>query len=321
MKHRAILCVQLEHFCARGAALRAGEALAGRQAAVTRGGRVLDSSPEAAVAFVPAADEDYPDDARPGLDLCAAFTPLVEPETPERIFLDVTGCEALQGPAMAVAGVLARRIPAETGFACAVGGGRTRLVAALAAPWRRWVPPGEEREFLAPLSLRLLGERLDVEMARWLELRGVATFEDVARLPAGVLRRRFGAEGEKLARLAAGLDSTPVRPAHPPRALEACVECEAPAETEQEMAQYLSHLACEVADRLRETRETARRFRLDLFFRDGRREAVALRLSAPIGARTAIYDALLRLFRKLAPAEPPCGAAAAAEEIAPREPF
>ncbi len=151
MNQRAILCVQLPHFYARVACLRAGEELVGKPVAVTRAGRVLDSSPEAAAAglrpglrlrearrwfphaaFVPATDEEYPEYARPVLDVCAAYTPLVDPETPARIFLDVTGCAALYGPTEAIAGKLARCIPAETGFACAVGGGRSRLVAALA---------------------------------------------------------------------------------------------------------------------------------------------------------------------------------------------
>src|SRR3990172_4737217 len=101
MRERLVLCVQLEHFYARVACLQAGEALSGRQVAVMRDGRVLDASPEAAAAglrpglrvrearrwfpaaaFVPAADEVYPEYARPALDICAGYTPLVDPETP-----------------------------------------------------------------------------------------------------------------------------------------------------------------------------------------------------------------------------------------------
>lgn len=339
MRQRSILCVRLEQFYARVACLQMGEA-APERVAVTRDGRVLDSSPEAVAAglrpgmrvrearrwfpdatFVPAVDEVYPEYARPVLDICASYTPLVDPETPARVFLDVAGCGRLYGSPGEVAGLLARRIPRETGFACVVGGGRSRLVAALAAPMRRMVPPGEESEFLAPLPLSLLGEAIPREMAEWLELRSVATFGEVRALPPGLLWRRFGVEGEKLIHLAQGEDPTPVRPAYPPRRVHARVECESPPETEQEAAQYLAHLAFGIADRLRETREQARLHRLRLSFREGEPAQAAVRLPSPVGSPTAVYEVLLRLFRKLSPEEPAVEMAATAEEIAPGEAF
>lgn len=339
---RSILCVQLEHFYARVALARAAdETLADKPVAVTRNGRVLDSSPAAAAAglrpglrvrevrrwfpeavFVPAAAEDeYPEYARPALDLCAGYTPLVEPETPARIFLDVTGCAALHGSESAIANELARRLPVETGFSCVVGGGRNRLVARLAAPRRRLVPPGEEREFLAPLPLSLLGDTLDAETMEWLQLRGVSSLGEVAKLPEGALWRRFGVEGEKLRRLALGQDSTPVRPVYPPRSLEARRLFDSPVETEQEMTQYLSHLAGEIAARLAETREAARRYRLALLLSGGDAVVAALRLPAPIGSLLALCEVFLRLFRKLAPPEPPVGVVVTAEEITAGEAF
>lgn len=340
MSERAILCVQLEHFYARVACLQAGEGLAGKLVAVTQEGRVLDASPEAVAAglrpglrvrearrwfpaavFVPASEEAYPDYARPVLEICAGYTPCVEPETPARIFLDVTGSATLYGPAPEIAGLLARRIPAETGFACRVGGGRSRLVAELAASLGRIVPPGEEPDFLAPLPLARLGARLKPEIAEWLELRGVATLGDLAALPEGLLWRRFGAEGEQLRHLAVGLDPTPVRPAYPPRTVEARVECEWPAETLEQAAQYMTHLAFELARRLRETHDTARRYRLRVSCRNGNPVDAAMRLPAPTSEPHLIHHTLMRLFGKLTPEEPPTGMVAAAEELTPGEAF
>ena len=340
MRQRSILCVQLEHFYACVAGRRAGEVAAGKCVAVVRAGRILDAAPEAVEAglrpgmrlrqarrwfpdalFLPTCDEEYPEHARPVLEICAAHTPLVEPETPARIFLDVTGCEALYGSAEAIAGRLARRIPAETGFACVVGGGRTRLVAAQAAPQRRMIPDGEEREFLAPLPLAQLGTALDTELREWLELRSVTTFGDVLKLPEGALWRRFGVRGERLARLAAGRDSTPVRPAYPPRSVEARVECEAPPETEEQVQQYLSHLAVAIAGGLGKTRDTARRYRLILHFREGDEVSASERLPAPAGSVRPICQSLVRLHRRLAPDRPPCALSGTAEEITAGEAF
>ncbi|HHX40812.1 MAG TPA: hypothetical protein GX715_12695 [Armatimonadetes bacterium] len=339
MRRQVILCMQLEHFYARVACLQMGEAAPAR-VAVTREGRVLDASPEAVAAglrpgmrvrearrwfpdatFVPAVDEVYLEYARPILDLCASYTPLVDPETPARVFLDVAGCGALYGSPERVAGALARRIPQETGFACVVGCGRSRLVAALAAPMGRLVPPGGESEFLAPLPLSCLKGVLSREMVEWLELRGVATFGAVCALPPGMLWRRFGREGEKLIQLAQGFDPTPVRPAYPPPRVDARVECEHPPETEEAAGQYLAHLAFGIANQLKVTREQARLHRLCLSFREGETAQAAVRLPAPVSSPRELYQVLLRLFRKLSPQEPPLEMTATAEEITQGEAF
>ncbi|MDH7569793.1 MAG: hypothetical protein QHJ73_09435, partial [Armatimonadota bacterium] len=279
------------------------------------------------VCFVPAADEEYRDEARPALEIGASYTPLVDPETPARFFLDVTGCEALHGSPRAIAERLARCIPAETGFPCVVGGGRNRLIARLAAMQEdrpsgvRMIPAGVERRFLAPLPLSALGELIDPEMREWLALRGVNTFGEVALLPQGLLWSRFGVKGEQLLRLVLGKDSTPVRPAYPPGRVVARVECESFAPLRQEMLHCLSRLAELLSAQLRKKGEVARRFQLQLSLRGRSTLSAATLLPAPVGAMADIFETLLRLFLKMTPTQPPLEMTALAEEFTPGEAF
>src|SRR4051794_12506691 len=62
-----------------------------------------------------------------------AFAPLVEPVSVDEAFLDVTGCEALFGPAETIARRLKKRIRAETALTASVGVAPNKFLAKLAS--------------------------------------------------------------------------------------------------------------------------------------------------------------------------------------------
>jgi DNA polymerase-4 len=79
------------------------------------------------------------------------------------------------------------------------------------------VPPGSERDWLAPLPLDYLP--LEAETARRLRLLGLRTLGALAALPGSATQTQFGRAGLACWRLARGLDERPVLAQQPERCL------------------------------------------------------------------------------------------------------
>jgi DNA polymerase-4 len=161
-------------------------------------------------------------------------TPKVEPIGLDEAFLDVVGAVRLLGPPDEIARALRARVRADLSLDCAVGIGRSKMIAKLAS---RAAKPRASRAGLEPGPGVVMVEA-DDEMAflhghpveaLWgvgpatatrLHGLGVRTVADLAALPADTLVRRIGkASGSHLAALARGEDPDPVRPDRPTKSI------------------------------------------------------------------------------------------------------
>jgi DNA polymerase-4 len=137
------------------------------------------------------------------------FTPYVEPGGLEEAYLDITGCE-MYGSARRLAVSLKERIKRELELIASVGIASCKIVAKIASDFDKpdglvEVPEGGEKEFLAPLPIsRLPGVGKKTEQA--LNALGITTIGQLADLPPGSVRSRFGAAGSVLHRYANGID-------------------------------------------------------------------------------------------------------------------
>jgi protein ImuB len=75
------------------------------------------------------------------------------------------------------------------------------------------VPAGEEGEFLAPLPLSRLSPQ--IEIAATLELWGIRSIGEFAKLPPGEVESRLGELGRRLHAAARGIDTRPLEPRLP----------------------------------------------------------------------------------------------------------
>lgn len=118
-----------------------------------------------------------------------------------------------QPAALAVA--LRERVPRETGLPASVGLATSKLVAKVASDHDKpqgctIVRPGQEVEFLAPLSVRVIWG-IGPRTAERLASLGVETCGQLAAAGADALRLEFGSRAESLQRRARGIDERPVQ--------------------------------------------------------------------------------------------------------------
>ncbi len=144
-----------------------------------------------------------------------ALTPLVEPLSIDEAFLDLSGTERLHGrsPAKSLA-AFARDVEQKLGITVSVGLSENKFLAKIASDFDK--PRGysvlsrrEAAVFLAPKPVTFIwgvGKATGAALAR----EGFRTIADLQRADESVLIRRFGTEGQRLARLAFGIDARTV---------------------------------------------------------------------------------------------------------------
>jgi len=160
--------------------------------------------------------EKYARVGRQVRELMFKLTPQVEPVSIDEAFMDLSGTARLHGmsPAKALAGFAGEvetslRITVSIGLSC------NKFLAKVASDLDKprgfaVLGGGEAAAFLAPKPVTLIfgvGKMAQQRLAR----DGLRTIGDLQRAGEIELRRRYGAEGARLARLARGLDDRPVK--------------------------------------------------------------------------------------------------------------
>ena len=144
------------------------------------------------------------------------YAALVQPVSVDEAFLDLTGSERLMGEGVAVARELKETIKRETGLTASVGVAFNKFLAKLASDLEKpdgltVVTPANLDTVLLPLGVgKLWG--VGPATQRALEQRGIKTVGDLRGWSEAQLTQRFGQHGEKLYRLARGIDDRPVVP-------------------------------------------------------------------------------------------------------------
>lgn len=144
------------------------------------------------------------------LDFLEEHSPAVEASNLGTAYLSLKGLRVEPQP---FAGELIASLHLRLGFMASVGIASGKFTARVASTVS---PPGvttavsdrEGRAFLAPLSVGYLPAS---EAMRWrLDLLGLETIGDIARLPLGAFQQQFGPDGKRCWELANGIDDEPL---------------------------------------------------------------------------------------------------------------
>ena len=159
----------------------------------------------------------YSDVSRQIRALMLGLTPLVEPLSIDEAFLDLSGCEAALG--MALAPALARfalKVEREIGVTVSIGLSYCKFLAKFASDLDKprgfsVISHGEAQALLAPLPVTRLWGVGDATRQR-LERLGFAKIADLQRIDEVQAQARLGEDGRRLWRLARGVDERKVSP-------------------------------------------------------------------------------------------------------------
>jgi nucleotidyltransferase/DNA polymerase involved in DNA repair len=221
------------------------------------------------------------------LSILDRFSPAVEVAELGRAYLDVTGL----GNEVEFARAMGSTTFRETGLSAYVGVASGKFFSWLAALTTRAeapvvVPPGLEKEFVAPFPIDLLP--CSTTIKERLKLFGIRTVGEVSQFPREALVAQFGGEGSKVYGLAQGVDADPLVPRSKPEVVCGGVQLNPPAES------YLEILrGCEgVLDRLlvrAKAGKVCREIRLRLRLISG----LATKKSLPLKEASTLKESLI----------------------------
>jgi DNA polymerase IV len=245
-------------------------------------------------------------------------TPMVEPIGLDEAFMDVAGALRLLGPPDVIAHGLRERVRDEMQLRCAVGIGRSKMIAKLASraakprATRHGLEPGPGVYLVRPEDERAFLHGHDVEAlwgvgpatAKRLHDLGVRTVGELAALPPDTLVRRLGkSSGAHLAALARGDDPEPVRPNRPTKSIGHEETFSQDLVDPAELERHALRMAESVATMLRGEGSSCRTVTVKVKFRDFSLQTRSHTLDRPITTGTAIGQVAAALLAGIDPGE------------------
>jgi DNA polymerase-4 len=248
----------------------------------------------------------------------ADITPMVEPIGLDEAFVDVAGAVRLLGPPAHIARGLRRRVRDDLHLECAVGIGRSKMIAKLASraakprasrgglepgPGVFLVEPADELEFLHGHAVEALWGVGPATATRLHDL-GVRTVGDLAALPLDTVVRRLGkASGVHLAALSRGEDPDPVNPNRPNKSIGHEETFSEDLVDPHELERHALRMAESVATMLRGAASSARTITVKIKFKDLSLVTRSHTMERPITTGGAIGQVAAALLAGVDPGE------------------
>jgi DNA polymerase-4 len=223
-----------------------------------------------------------------------ALTPLVEPLSIDEAFLDLSGTQRLHG--LSAAKQLARfalQVERELGITVSIGLSANKFLAKIASDLDK--PRGfavlgatEATAFLAPKPVQFI-YGVGAVSAQKLANDGFRTIADLQRADERDLVRRYGIEGQRLARLSKGIDDRKVDPTRETRSVSSETTFNTDISEFRPLEQYLWDLSERVSMRLKAANLAGSTVTLKLKSADFKIRTRAASLSHPTQLASLIF--------------------------------
>jgi|GEM_PF-624601 len=266
---------------------------------------------------VPADWDHYREASEAVMDILSEYSPLLEPHSLDKAYMDVTGCTKLFGPPKTIALEVQRRVLDEVGVPVSVGIAQNKLAACAASSACKpggymAVRPGTEAEFLSQLPVGIL-DGVGPKIEKRLEGLGVRTVGDLAAIPERLLIRQFGVLGSRLRTQSMGIDHSPVAALYPPRVIiaEHTFGCDDDDPSEPEVVEaYLFRMCERLAMQMRKRDQQAGSLKLTIEY-EGSTSSVLSRdctprpesrfytFKTPASSAHDIYTGARRIYRQV----------------------
>ncbi|MCX7921913.1 MAG: DNA polymerase IV [Clostridia bacterium] len=164
--------------------------------------------------LVPPDRELYSQNSREVMRILGRYTPVIQQNSIDEAWLDLTGCEALFGKPRDIAEKIMKNIMEELDLWCSIGISENKFLAKMASEMHKpmgiteiWVKDIKQK--LWPLPVRdMYG--IGKQMEKKLNNLAIFKIGDIARTDIKLLVKVFGKYGEEIHRLANGIDPSPV---------------------------------------------------------------------------------------------------------------
>ncbi|MGZ5811815.1 MAG: DNA polymerase IV [Xanthobacteraceae bacterium] len=257
--------------------------------------------PDAAI--VPPNMQKYAKVGREVRNLMLALTPQVEPLSIDEAFLDLAGTQRLHAmtPAKSLA-QFARRVETEIGITVSIGLSTNKFLAKIASDLDKprgfsMLSQAEAAAFLAPRPVTFIwgvGKASGAALAA----EGYRTIADLQQADETDLMRRFGTEGQRLWRLARGLDMRRVSPDREAKSVSSETTFASDISRYRELEKLLWQQSERVSARLKVKELAGSTVTLKLKSADFRIRTRAYSLEAPTQLAAKIFDCARKLLKR-----------------------
>ncbi|SIR16621.1 DNA polymerase-4 [Rhizobium sp. RU35A] len=263
--------------------------------------KALEACPDAVV--IPPNMEKYATVGRQVRTLFQELTPLVQPLSIDEAFLDLSGTERLHhDPPARILARLVRRVESEIGITLSVGLSYCKFLAKVASDLQK--PRGfsvigreEAVAFLAPRPVTTIWG-VGKAFAATLEADGIRTIGQLQTMAEGDLMRRYGTMGQRLFRLARGIDDRTVHPNEPAKSVSAETTFFEDIARYEDLVPVLRRLSEKVSSRLKKQQVAGETVVLKLKTADFRSRTRNRRLEDPTQLADRIFRTGLSLLER-----------------------
>jgi DNA polymerase-4 len=229
-------------------------------------------------------------------EMMRALTPLVEPLSIDEAFLDLTGTERLHGMSLdRVLAIFSRDVEKNIGITVSVGLSYCKFLAKIASDLDKprgfaVIGKAEVLDFLRDKPVGMIWGVGKVMRER-LEADGYRLIGDLQRADETDLMRRYGMEGQRLARLARGIDTRDVSSERETKSVSNETTFNGDIADVETLARELWRMSEKVSDRLKESEMAGSTITLKLKTKDFKSRTRARTLNEPTQLATRIFNA------------------------------
>ena len=252
--------------------------------------------------FIQANFSRYREASHKFMEILADFSPCIEPLGLDEAYLDVTGYEKPYGSPWKLALATKERIYKELKFTASIGIATCKVVAKIASDLCKpdgllEITPGEEHHFLNPLPVaKLPGVGKKTEQV--LKEMGIATIGELASLPLGTVKKRFGKFGIVIHAYANGIDGRKVEAPGESKSISKQTTFARDTLAHHFLEVSLHHLCEQVSAELRYRDKRARCVTLKLRYADFKTITRQVTLKEASNVGRIIFTAALQLLNK-----------------------
>ncbi|NLJ57433.1 MAG: DNA polymerase IV [Tissierellia bacterium] len=168
--------------------------------------------------IIPPDHKFYEKKSKEVMEILSSYTPLVEQNSIDEAWLDMTGCEGLFGQPIESAKTIMERIKTDLNLWCSIGISENKFLAKMAAGMKKplgitqlWKEDIKEKLWPLPVSYM---QGVGKKTAKKLNELGIQTIKDLALYNKEYIFKQLGKTGFDLVQFANGIDPSPVEASH-----------------------------------------------------------------------------------------------------------